>query len=225
MSNKINKKRLLSDSIVLNAVAIGVVGVLLIILTLLFMNIYTRHGHNVIVPDLKGLQSDEAKALLTSKGLSVQVIDSIFKADAIPGSIIDQTPKPSNRVKEGRSIYITIYSYNPQQISIPDLVDYSSRQAISLLNSIGFTDIEVVERPAEYSGIVLSVEYKGRRLQSDDMVPLGHPLRLIVGTSNIGIDSLEIDEQFITNPSGEGLEPNSKTNSGSKASNMDDSFF
>ena len=195
--SKINKKKLLSDSIIFNIIGIGVVGVLLIILTLLFMNIYTRHGNNVIVPDLKGLQAEEA----------------------------EQTPKPSNKVKEGRNIYITIYSYSPQQIAIPDLVDYSSRQAISLLNSIGFTDIEIVEKPAQYSGIVLSVEYKGRRLKNDEMVPLGQPIRLIVGTSNVGTDSLDVNDDFLTHPSIDNDNSTTKKNTDLKGSKMDDSFF
>lgn len=223
--SKINKKKLLSDSIIFNIIGIGVVGVLLIILTLLFMNIYTRHGNNVIVPDLKGLQAEEAEALLMSKGLSVQIIDSIYKMGAVSGSIIEQTPKPSNKVKEGRNIYITIYSYSPQQIAIPDLVDYSSRQAISLLNSIGFTDIEIVEKPAQYSGIVLSVEYKGRRLKNDEMVPLGQPIRLIVGTSNVGTDSLDVNDDFLTHPSIDNDNSTTKKNTDLKGSKMDDSFF
>lgn len=224
MNKKAKKKRLLSDSILFNVIAIGVVGVLLVIITLLFLNIYTRHGHNIEVPDLKGLQAKEAEVMLRSKGLTLEVVDSIFKSDAVPGSIIDQTPKASNKVKEGRSIYITIHSYNPQQISIPDLVDYSSRQALSLLNSIGFANVRVVEMPAQYSGLVISVEYRGRKLMADDMVPLGHPLTLVVGKTE-DQDTTEVDQDYIIPPSEASSVPNSNTNSGTSNSTMDDSFF
>lgn len=224
MSKKTSKKRLLSDSIIFNIIAIGVVGMLLIIITLLFMNVYTRHGENVIVPDLKGLQAKEAEALLVSKGLDVLIIDSIFSNDAVPGSIIDQSPKPNNKVKEGRSIYITIYSFNPQKIAIPDLDFYSSRQAISLLNSIGFPDIEIVEQPAEYSDVVLSVEYKGKKLVADELVPLGHPLRLIVGVSVSETDSLGVNEHLVL-PSGDTNDFAPDKNKEQERSNIDDSFF
>ena len=120
MSKKKINKKFPGNNIFLNLIAIAVVGVLLVVSTLYFLNIYTRHGQNIIVPDLNGLQADEAEQMLRSKGLSALVIDSIFKLDAVPGAVIDQTPRAGNKVKEGRSIYITIYSYNPQQISIPD---------------------------------------------------------------------------------------------------------
>lgn len=87
MNKKAKTKRPISDSILLNIIAIGVVGVLLVILALLFLNIYTRHGENIVVPELKGLQADEAQIMLKSKGLNVEIVDSIFKSDAVPGSI------------------------------------------------------------------------------------------------------------------------------------------
>lgn len=163
MSTKPTTKNFLRNNILLNIVAIGVVAILLLIFTLLFLNVYTRHGQNVEVPQLQGLQEEEAAAILKSKGLDIQVVDSIFKKDAVPGSIIDQSPKPHNKVKEGRDIYVTIYSRNPQQISVPGLVDFSTRQAIALLNSIGFTQIAIEEVPAQYSGLVMSVEYRGKK--------------------------------------------------------------
>ena len=213
-------KKFPGNSIFLNIIAIGIAGVLLLVLTLLFLNIYTRHGQNIIVPDLNGLQANEAEAILKSKGLTVQIVDSIYKPDAIPGSVIEQTPKPGNKVKEGRNIYLTIYSFNPQQISVPELVDFSTRQALSLLNSIGFNDIDILEVPAEYHGLVLSVEYKGRKLLADEQIPAGSPLKLIVG-SGILPDSLDINDEYILSPDGSPV----KSGSEEKKSDMDDSFF
>lgn len=218
-------KKFPGNNIFLNVVAIGIAGVLLLVLTLLFLNVYTRHGQNIIVPDLSGLQADEAEAILRSKGLEVQIIDSIYQADAVPGSVIEQTPRPGNKVKEGRSIYLTIYSLSPQQVSVPELVDFSTRQAVSLLNSIGFNDIDIVEVPAEYHGLVISLEYKGRKLITDEQVPVGSPLRLIVG-SGIMNDSIDVNDEYILSPDGNRINSGSDTSgSGEKKSDMDDSFF
>ena len=130
----------------------------------------------------------------------------------------------NNIIKTTRSIYITIHSYNPQQISIPDLVDYSSRQALSLLNSIGFTDVRIVEMPAQYSGLVLSLEYKGRKLLADEGVPLGHPLTLVVGKS-IDQDSLDFNQENLILPSDINRGNDNLEGSRSSNSSMDDSFF
>lgn len=220
---KINKK-FPGNNIFLNLIAIAVVGVLLLVSTLYFLNIYTRHGQNIVVPDLNGLQANEAELILKSKGLSALVIDSIFKLDAVPGAVIDQTPKAGNKVKEGRSIYITIYSYNPQQILIPELVDYSARQAMSLLNSIGFTDIIVEEIPAEYDGLVMSVEYKGRKLMADELVPAGSTIKLIVGRSGYG-EFDEFNDEYILSPDGGGSSNQERQNKNQEKTGMDDSFF
>lgn len=223
MGKKNKKKRFPGNSILLNLIAIGIVGVLLLVLTLLFLNIYTRHGHNVNVPELHGLQAEEAKAILKSKGLSALIIDSIYKLDAVPGSVIEQTPKPGNRVKEGRSIYLTIYAYSPQQIAVPELIDFSTRQAVSLLNSIGFNDIAIEEVPAQYHGLVMSVEFRGRKLLPDEQIPAGSPLKLVVG-SGIRSDSLDFDSEYIVSPELDSSVSGTGNNS-EKKSDMDDSFF
>lgn len=224
MSTKPTTKKFPGNNILLNIVAIGVVAILLFILLLLFLNVYTRHGQNVVVPQLQGLQEEEAAAVLKSKGLDIQVIDSIYKKDAVPGSIIDQSPKPHNKVKEGRDIYVTIYARNPQQISVPGLVDFSARQAIALLNSIGFTQIAIEEVPAQYSGLVISVEYRGKKLTPDEQIPAGSPLKLVVG-SRMAEDSLGTDREYVVSPGGMRAIPDSSKSTPVQPSNMDKSFF
>ncbi len=218
---KNKKRRFFSlNSILGNLVAMGVVGALLIVLTLFLLSVYTRHGQNIVVPDLSGLKAEEAHAILQSKGLSMQVVDSIYNLDAVPGGIIEQTPKAGNNVKKGRDIYVTIYAYSAQKISIPGLKDYSARQAISLLNSIGFPDIEIVEVPAEYSGLVQSVDYKGRPLMADEQIPAGSRLLLKVGIIQEGDENDDFNEDYINYP--DGVPPIQKVED---KSSIDDSFF
>ncbi len=196
--------------------------VVLVVLTLLFLHVYTRHGQNVVVPTLEGLQIEEANTILNAKGLHAEVVDSIYRQDAVPGAIIDQTPKAKNRVKEGRSIYVSVYSKSPQQVAVPGLVDYSTRQAVALLNSIGFTQLSIEEVPSEYSGLVLSVEYRGRKLSPDDKIPVNSPLTLIVSSSSTLSDSLSIDNEIVIAP-GERSRETENRQSGERQ--FDDSFF
>lgn len=220
MAKKKRKGLFSLNSILGNLIAIGLTAVLLIVITLFALNVYTRHGQNIVVPDLNGLQADEAEAILRSKGLDMLIIDSIYKLDAVPGGVIDQTPKAGNNVKSGRDIYVTIHAYSPQKISIPNLTDYSARQAISLLQSIGFSDIEIEEVPAEYSGLVLSVLYKGRPLIADEQVPAGSRLRLRVGM--IHEPDEEFNEDYIHHPDGESTSGSINT---SEVESIDEGFF
>lgn len=219
MSKKLAKKPFLGNSILKNLIMIFITGALLVVLTLVFLHIYTRHGQNIVVPKLEGLQINEAKTILNAKGLNIEIVDSIYNRDAVPGAILDQTPKSNNKVKKGRSIYVTVYSKSPQQVVVPELVDYSTRQALALLNSLGFTQISIEEVPSEYSGLVLAVEYQGRPLIADEKIPAGSPLHLIVSNSNL-TDSLGVDSEIIITPG----QLENRTQS-SDSGQFDDSFF
>ena len=220
MTNKTKTgKAIFENKIVKNLLIIICCGLLLILLALLLLGVYTRHGQNVVVPVLEGLQLNEASAILHARGLKAEVVDSIYRRDAVPGAILDQTPKAGNKVKEGRSIYITIYSQTPQQVSVPGLVDYSTRQASALLNSLGFTQLSTEEIPAEYAGLVVAVKYRGKTLLPDEKVPAGSPLTLVV-TSGVLADSLNVNDEYIVapgTPAANTLIPQEKA--------IDDSFF
>ncbi|MCE5204697.1 MAG: PASTA domain-containing protein [Porphyromonadaceae bacterium] len=220
MINKIKTgKAIFENKIVKNLLIIICCGLLLIFLALFFLGIYTRHGQNVVVPDLDGLQLNEANAILDAQGLKAEVVDSIYRLDAVPGAILDQTPKAGNKVKKGRSIYIAIYSRTPQQVSVPGLVDYSARQASALLNSLGFTHLSTEEIPSEYAGLVVAVKYRGKTLAPEEKVPAGSPLTLVI-TSGGSTDSLKVDDEYIVAPG------TSDTDSPlPKKEAIDDSFF
>ena len=221
MSKKQDKKPFLGNSILKNLTMIFITAGLLVILTLVFLHLYTRHGQNIVVPKLEGLQINEANTILNAKGLHIEIVDSIYNRDAVPGAILDQTPKANNKVKEGRSIYVTVYSKNPQQVIVPGLIDYSTRQAMALLNSLGFTQISIEEVPSEYSGLVLAVEYHGRPLAPDEKVPAGSQLNLVVSSSQLA-DSLGVDNEIIIAP---GQLGNQNTNQSGESGQFDDSFF
>jgi beta-lactam-binding protein with PASTA domain len=111
----------------------------------------------------------------------MQIVDSVFNPVAIPGAIIEQTPNANNRVKEGRTIYITVFAQNPRQVVIPDLVGYSRRYVVGRLNSMRFNQLTIDEVPSQHAGIVIAVEYRGRTLSGGEKIHEGAPLRLIVG--------------------------------------------
>lgn len=221
MSKKQTKKIILGNNIVKNLLMIIVCSIVLVVLALLLLNVYTRHGQNVVVPALDGLQIEEANTILRAKGLHTEIVDSVYHRGAVPGSIIDQRPKAGNKVKEGRGIYLTIYAKNPQMIAIPELTDYSTRQASALLNSLGFTQISIEEIPAEYSGLVVAVEYRGKRLIAEEKVPAGSPLTLVV-TSGALADSLRMDNEYVV-PTERIGNSNGLQQQGEGA--IDDSFF
>ena len=221
MSKKKVDTPIFGNSILKNISVMVITGIILVVIVLLLLNLYTRHGQNVVVPRLEGLQIEEANIILKAKGLHAEIVDSVYLRDAVPGAILDQTPKSDNKVKEGRSIYVTVYSKNPQQIAVPGLVDYSTRQAVALLNSLGFTQLSIEEVASEYSGLVMAVEYHGRALLPDEKIPAGSPLNLKVSSSELA-DSLGVNDETIIAP---GRLNNNSENQSSGEGGFDDSFF
>lgn len=214
------------DSITKNVISIIVIGAVILFATLVLLNIYTRHNKSVDVPQVKGLQLKEAKVLLKSQGLNFVVVDSLYDKDAIPGAIIEQVPSANNRTKSGRDVFLTVYSTNPPELAVPELVDYSYRQAEALLISMGFEQLTKEEVPSEYKGLVKAVEYRGRTLQPEEKVPAGSPLTIIVG-SGIQADALNIDEDYMVSPNRDNsseLEQKRETNS-QKGPRVDETFF
>ena len=54
-----------------------VVAVLIVVGTLKGLDIYTRHGEAVIVPDVKGMSVSEAEKMFRNHGLTCVVSDSV----------------------------------------------------------------------------------------------------------------------------------------------------
>lgn len=189
-------KKIINNTYIRNIGAMIVIAVVLIGITLFFINRYTRHNEAIEVPDLKGLQVEDAAALISAKNLKYEVVDSIFQRDGVPGSILEQIPSGKSSVKYGRTIYLTIQAKDEPLVAIPDLEDASLRQAETLLNALGITQINIVSVPSEFQDLVYGVEYKGSPLKGGQKIPKGSTVTLKVGNgngNNASADSLQID--------------------------------
>lgn len=164
----------------------------IIALTLIWMNLFTRHGQEVEIPDIQGLSVSQAEELLDKADLEYEIIDSIYTADAAPGAVLDVVPHIGSKVKKGRIVFLTIKATSPRQEAIPVLLDVSERQALATLRSIGFEHITPSYVPGAFDGLVQGVQtLSGQPLEPGRRVPLTTPLVLVV---SVGIhDSLGID--------------------------------
>jgi Uncharacterized protein conserved in bacteria, COG2815 len=78
-----------------------------------FLPIITRQGEEVILADLTGKPYARVRALLEERGFVTEVIDSVYKPDMPPLSVVAQDPLPGTRIKKGRKIYLTVSSHMP----------------------------------------------------------------------------------------------------------------
>ncbi|WP_321334483.1 PASTA domain-containing protein [uncultured Bacteroides sp.] len=176
---------------------IGMIAVAFILLTGLMkgLDIYTRHGEAVLVPDAKGMTVEQAKMLFRNRGLLCIVADSSYEKDKPAGCVIDHNPAGGQKVKEGRTIYLTINTLNIPLRLIPDVADNSSvRQAQARILAVGFklSEDEPVSGEKDW---VYGVKYNGRQILPGDKAPIGATLTLMVGdgTAQDSIENVEAD--------------------------------
>jgi beta-lactam-binding protein with PASTA domain len=164
-----------------NIVCAVAVAILLGFGLLTFLKFYTRHGESVEVPDLIGLYDTEAEPVVRQSNLMMEIVDSVYLRDQKGGTIVEQTPKAGSKVKYGRVIYLTVNAKAKKQITVPNLVNMSKRQATYTLNSIGFAvgNVEVV--PSEFGDLVIEIKYNGRIVEAGEHLSDGTILSLVVG--------------------------------------------
>ncbi len=157
------------------------VAVLAVFATFFSLRYVTHHGEQVEVPDLVGLNEEEARVFLQQKGIVLEVIDSVQVRGYRAGEIVEQSPAPHSFVKKGRHIYLTINSRMPRMIPVPKLTDVSYRQAKAMLEAMGFVVANIVYVPSEFSGLVQQVQYDDRTVADNERLPDGASVVLVVG--------------------------------------------
>ena len=161
--------------------SILIVDILVLVIASFGLGWFTNHNQYQIVPELKGMNVAEAAAKLRQSNLVLEITDSIFEASTSPGNIIIQTPKAGSKIKNNRTIYVTIRSFSTQQVSIPSIVDLSLRQGMSMLQAAGFKNIVVEKIPSEYSDLIYDLKMNGLSLSPGDKVPVNANLTIVVG--------------------------------------------
>ncbi|MDR3119447.1 MAG: PASTA domain-containing protein [Mediterranea sp.] len=170
-----------------NLLAMVITACLLIFIVLKMLDSYTRHGQAIIVPDTKGMSVFQAEELFRTKGLYCTVADSIYVKGKPAGTVIDHIPAGGRKVKDGRTVYLTINTLNVPMQPAPDVADNSSlRQAQARILASGFklTANELIRGEKDW---VYEVKYNGRALEPGEKVPVGSTLTLVVGDGSGGV--------------------------------------
>lgn len=183
-------KKYLLKNIVFTILGMVIVSLLLLFLTVWGLDSYTRHGQTVKVPAIKGLSLEDAEKLLGNSGLKSEVISSMYTG-AKPGTVIEVVPDVNSNIKKNRVVYLVIEPSTPQLVAMPDLRGFSSRQALSKLNLLGFTQVTIENKPSPYKGNVLDVLVGGQAMTANQKFPKDTPVTLVVGLGGeIVVDSI-----------------------------------
>jgi eukaryotic-like serine/threonine-protein kinase len=157
-----------------------------IMILLIWMNFYTRHGQARSVPNFVGLTMEQTVALAKRSKLRYQIIDSIYTSTVPRGCIAEQNPKPGFKVKKWRNVVLTINAFHPEMVAMPNLIDLPLRQASALVVSSGLELGLLKYRPDFTVNVVIDQQYNGKNIREGDSIQKGSVIDLILskGLSN-----------------------------------------
>jgi beta-lactam-binding protein with PASTA domain len=162
------------------AIAFGLlVGIIMILL--IWLNIYTRHGQARPVPDFFGLSLTETAKLAKKNKLKYQVIDSVYTTLVPAGCVAEQNPVSGFKVKKRRRILLTINAFKPEMVKVPNLVSLSIGQARAMIESAGLNLGDRTYIPDLTVDFVLKQLYKGKLITESDSLQKGSQIDLVLG--------------------------------------------
>lgn len=175
--------------IVGNLLIMFLISIILIFVIMAWLDSYTRHGKEELVPNIINLPFNDAKTELLKAGFEVEVVDSIYTEGALPGAVHLCRPEPGSYVKPGRLIFITLNAFNKPKVKIPDVSALSKRIAEATLKNLGFKFVTIEYVSGQYNDLTKCVTD-----QNDKEIPAGtpwnldQPLKLKVYKNNISLD-------------------------------------
>ncbi len=143
---------------------------------------------------------DDAERILKGLGFNVVVVDTGYVKTLPPDAVLELSPEVGQKVKTGRTIYLTINASNSPVLSLPDVIDNCSfREAQAKLTAMGF----LIGEPQYITGEkdwVYGVKCNGRSLAAGDRVSIEDKIVLQVGSGQRDAnDSLVVTDAVYEN--------------------------
>lgn len=157
--------------------------------TVLYLDLATNHGEKIVVPNLVGMNGEEAKKKIEELDLQYQILDSIYDPKSPEGTVVEQLVEPTSiskvHVKSGRIIGLRL-TKRSQMVEMPSLVHKQLQFAESILEQRGLRFSIQYRQTSEANGSVLDQLFRGRRIKEGDRIPIGAIVTLVVGQNDQG---------------------------------------
>lgn len=172
------------------AVGIGIV-IALFVVFVLSLNWITHHGEAKTVPSVTGKPLNQIQSLLEKEGFELVVQDSVYFDSLPPTMVVKQVPEADEVVKINRTIYVTINRTIPPNVTMPNLIGYSFRNAEMILQNSGLRLGDTTFKPDFAKNSVLEQLYNGQSISPGTNIRMGSTISLVIG-SGIGNDDMAV---------------------------------
>lgn len=152
-----------------------------VIVSMVFISWFTKHGERLEVPKVEGLALAGAEELIDENSMELVIIDSVYNEEMKPFTIVEQDPKPGMMVKSGRKIYVTVNTGIKPKVKMPKLVNGSSNLASVLLRNAGLKLGRVDSVKSIFgTGLVIKQKYKNKEVLPNTMLDKGSIIDIVV---------------------------------------------
>ena len=177
------------------------VGLLIVLVTVLlfWLDLNTRHGQKIQVPDVSGMTLDEAVSTLQERELAYAILDtSNYNPNYPYQTIIEQIPESGVQVKQSRKIYLSINRSGYKVTTVPYVVGKTLRQAEPALNSSGFQIGDLTYKKYVAKDEVLTMTFRNRKIKQGDRLPGTSVIDLVLGdgTGGFTVEPLDRDSPY-----------------------------
>ena len=167
---------------------------LVVIVFLLFMfslNWITKHGEAKNVPSVTGKNINDVEKQLSDAGFETVIQDSVYYDSLPPGAVVKQVPEPDQVVKVNRTVYVTINRFVAPDISMPNLIGYSFRNAELTLESLGLKLGDTTFKHDFAKNSVKDQLFNGKTVTPGDKIKVGSHIDLVLG-SGLGDEDMAV---------------------------------
>lgn len=140
----------------------------------------TKHDKEITVPNFIGMTYEEAIVHIKQQGYRME-IDSSYQPERKGKEILDQQPREGMKVKQGRTLFLTLNKSTAPEIDMPNLVNLSYRSAEMVLNSNKLILGDTIVKPDLADGAVIEMLYRGQPIKPNAKIQQGEKIDLIIG--------------------------------------------
>ncbi len=173
-------------------VAIGIfVG--LVWLTFRWLEYHTHHGQEIPVPNVINKTVQDAVKILDDVGLDYEIDSAEYNPKFKPLQVLQISPMPGSRVKDGRSVYLKINPRTWAKVSVPDVLNKYSGLAFQRLEQVGLKVGDTIYEPSIQRDAVIRMMMKGKEVKPGDQLARFSIIDLVIGTGpmrNISIPNV-----------------------------------
>ncbi|PZD78309.1 PASTA domain-containing protein [Mesonia sp. K7] len=172
-----------------------VVFCVLLFLVMQWLDYSTNHDQKIEVPNLSKLTLDQVDELLEEADLRREVNDSAnYNPDYPKYSVIEQSPKAGDFVKENRMIYLTLNPSGYAKAEIPEYNGRSRRQIEPTLLALGFQIGSITYKPSFAKDAVLELRHKGAAVKKGDELMKTSVIDLVLGDGKESYNDVTSDD-------------------------------